>query len=119
MTSTTRRRPRRGTPILKILDAITGDDPRLRSAIQRQTRNVVFGEMIYAARVAAGLSQTQLAKLVKTTQSVVSRLEDADYEGHSLAMLQRIADALNCRLEVRLILPRSAKRRVPVTRSSP
>jgi len=118
MSSITRRRVRRGTPIQKILDHITGDDPRLRSAIRRQTRNLVVGEMIYAARVAAGLSQTQLAKLVKTTQSVISRLEDADYEGYSLTMLQRIADALTCRLEVRFVLLRSRKGRSVVTRSS-
>lgn len=38
-----------------------------------------------------------------TTQSVISRLEDADYEGHSLAMLQRIAEALHVRLELRFV----------------
>ncbi len=59
--------------------------------------------MIYEACTDAGLSQTQLAKLIGRTQSVISRLEDADYDGHSLAVLQRIADALHRRLEVRLI----------------
>ena len=34
------------------------------------------------------------------TQSVISRLEDADYEGHSLTMLSRIASALNQKLTV-------------------
>ena len=119
MTRNRRRRARLGTPAHEILDRITGDDPELREAIRHQKRDIVVGQEIYAARVAAGLSQTQLAKLVKTTQSVISRLEDADYEAHSLTMLQRIADALNCRLEVRLVLPRSRKRRVAVTRSSP
>jgi hypothetical protein len=56
---------------------------------------------------------------VKTTQSVISRLEDADYERHSLTMLQRIADALNCRLEVRFVLRRSRKGGMAATRSSP
>jgi transcriptional regulator with XRE-family HTH domain len=59
--------------------------------------------MILKAREAAQLTQAQVAKLVGTTQSVISRLEDADYEGHSLTMLQRIAEALNRRLEVRLV----------------
>jgi transcriptional regulator with XRE-family HTH domain len=44
-----------------------------------------------------------LAKRVGTTQSVISRLEDADYEGHSLEMLQRIAKAVNKRLEIRFV----------------
>ncbi len=50
-----------------------------------------------------GLSQKQLAKLVGTTQSVISRLEDADYSGHSLQMLNRIASVLHYKVEVRLI----------------
>lgn len=37
------------------------------------------------------LSQRELAKLVGTTASVICRLEDADYDGHSLSMLIRIA----------------------------
>ena len=40
---------------------------------------------------------------VGTTASVICRLEDADYEGHSLAMLRRIAAALNKRVEIRFI----------------
>jgi len=118
VTRTRRRRARLGTPALEILDRITGDDPALREAIRRQEGHIVVGQEIYAARVAAGLSQTQLARLVKTTQSVISRLEDADYEKHSLSMLQRIADALECRLDVRLVPLRSRKRRTAVTHSS-
>jgi transcriptional regulator with XRE-family HTH domain len=50
-----------------------------------------------------GLSQRQLAKLVGTPASVICRLEDADYEGHSLAMLNRIATALNRRVEIHFV----------------
>jgi transcriptional regulator with XRE-family HTH domain len=53
----------------------------------------------------AKLTQAQLAELIGTTQSVISRLEDADYEGHSLSMLQRIATALHTRLEIRFAAP--------------
>ena len=58
---------------------------------------------IYRLRQRAGLTQGQLAKLVGTTTSVISRLEDAEYQGHSLAMLRRIADALNKRVELRFV----------------
>lgn len=54
-------------------------------------------------RLAAGLSQRELARLVGTTASVVCRLEDADYQGHSLAMLRRIAAALKQRVEIRFV----------------
>jgi len=60
-------------------------------------------EMLYAARRAAGLTQNQLAQLVGTTQQVISQLEDADYDGHSLSMLRRIAKALHHRVEIRMV----------------
>jgi len=58
---------------------------------------------IYELREQAGLTQKRLAKLVGTTASVISRLEDSDYEGHSLTMLKRIAAAVNKRLEIRFV----------------
>jgi len=58
---------------------------------------------IYELRKKAGLTQAQLAKMIGTTASVISRLEDADYEGHSLAMLRRIAAALHKRVEIRFV----------------
>jgi transcriptional regulator with XRE-family HTH domain len=60
-------------------------------------------QSIYELRQHAGLSQTELAKRVGTTQSVISRLEDADYEGHSLVMLNRIAAAVERRVEIRFV----------------
>jgi len=58
---------------------------------------------IYELRKRAGLTQQQLAKIVGTTTSVISGLEDADYRGHSLAMLRRFASALNKRVELRFV----------------
>ncbi len=51
----------------------------------------------------ARLTQKQLASIVGTSPSVISRLEDADYEGHSMAMLRRIAAALNQRVELHFV----------------
>jgi ribosome-binding protein aMBF1 (putative translation factor) len=98
-----RRHPRKGTPASEVLDRITGSNAGVREAIRKQKLNVLVAEMIHDARTSAGLSQVQLAKLVGSTQSVISRLESADYEGHSLTMLQRIADALHRRLVVRMV----------------
>jgi len=100
----------------RILDRISGEDPKLREAIEEQKLNVRVAEMIHDARETAGLTQAELAKLVGTTQSVISRLEDADYEGRSLTMLQRIADALHRRLEVRLVPVGDKRRRTVLPR---
>ncbi len=88
---------------LKILDGVTGRDSSLRDTIARDRLNFRMAQMIHEKRCAAGLTQAQLAKLVGTTQSVIARLEDADYEGHSLRMLQRIAAALDGHLEVTIV----------------
>jgi len=58
---------------------------------------------IYELREEAGLTQERLAKMVGTTASVISRLEDSEYEGHSLTMLKRIAAALGKRVEIRFV----------------
>ena len=62
-------------------------------------------------RQRAGLSQRELAKRVGTTASVICRLESANYEGHSLALLRRIARALGHDVEVRF--PRAAAMEAP------
>ncbi len=41
--------------------------------------------------------------MVSAPASVICRLEDADYEGHSLPMLNRIAEAMNRRVEIRFV----------------
>lgn len=93
----------------KILDRVTGDDPELRELIAVESLNARVAKMIFDARTAAGLTQAHLAELIGTKQSVIARLEDADYEGHSLSMLRRIAEALGHRLEVSFA-PRRARR---------
>jgi len=53
-----------------------------------------------ALREEQGLSQKELAALVGTTQQQISRLESPSYEGHSLSMLRRVADALGAHVNV-------------------
>jgi transcriptional regulator with XRE-family HTH domain len=51
-------------------------------------------------RKKAGLSQKELAKKVGTSQQQISRLESPSYEGHSLSMLHRVAEALGAAVHV-------------------
>ena len=79
-----------------------GKPARLKG-LEEARANDEVARKIFGLRTKAGLTQTQLGKLVGTTASVICRLEDADYEGHSLAMLRRIAAALNQRIEIRFV----------------
>lgn len=68
-----------------------------------------LAEAVYTLRSEAGLTQRELAARVGTTASVISRLESADYQGHSLGMLNRIAAAVGKAVELHFVdLPRSA-----------
>jgi ribosome-binding protein aMBF1 (putative translation factor) len=94
-----------------ILARMAGDSPKLRRLTEKARINVAVAQLIYDARNKAGLSQAELAERVGTKQSVISRLEDADYEGHSLRMLQRIGTALGQSVQIRFLAPNKAARR--------
>ena len=93
------------TDATKILAEIAGHDSKRQQAFEEEVANREVAQRIYELRQHAGLSQAELARRVGTTQSVISRLEDADYAGHSLAMLNRIAAAVERRVDIRF-LPR-------------
>ncbi|PMB18386.1 helix-turn-helix domain-containing protein [Fischerella thermalis] len=87
---------------IKIIDRLTSSDPELEAMVAEASINALVAQLIYEARTSSGLTQKQLAELVGTKQPVIARLEDADYEGHSLSMLQKIAHALNQRVVIHL-----------------
>ncbi len=87
---------------LKIIKRMIKSDPELQQMVRESSINAQVSQIIYDARKQKGLTQQQLADLVGTTQSVIARLEDADYEGHSLSMLARIAAALNQKVEIKM-----------------
>ena len=62
-----------------------------RKTFGRTLHQIDLALLVREMREDAGLTQAELAKKVGTTQSVIARLEDAEYTGHSLTMLERIA----------------------------
>jgi DNA-binding XRE family transcriptional regulator len=97
-----RQRPKVNTDAVKILHGrYVQRKPKMKSLLIEERANVEIAQKLADLRIQARLTQQQLAKLVGTTPSVICRLEDADYEGHSLTMLRRVAAALNNLIEVR------------------
>jgi DNA-binding XRE family transcriptional regulator len=58
---------------------------------------------LLAARAKAGLTQDAVAERMGTTKSAVSRLEGAHKHKPSLSTLQRYAQAVGCKLQIKLI----------------
>lgn len=85
---------------IKILKKSVDDDSELQQLVGQERLNARVAQLIYDARQAAGLTQRELAARVGTQQPVIARLEDADYGGHSLKMLFRIASAVGQELEI-------------------
>jgi ribosome-binding protein aMBF1 (putative translation factor) len=84
-------------------DRYIGHDPKRIEEYEEEVFNAKIARKIYELRTKAGLSQRELAKKIGTTASVICRLEDSDYDGHSLSLLKRIADALDKRVEIRFV----------------
>ena len=82
-------------------------DPAFAARFERAGAAWDVALQISALRQRAGLSQKDLAKLLKTSQQQISRLESPGYEGHSLSMLRRVARVLNA--HVRVIFEREKK----------
>ena len=71
-----------------------------RKAFSRTLHQIDLALLVREMREDAGLTQSELARKVGTTQSVIARLEDAEYTGHSLTMLERIATACGIALKL-------------------
>lgn len=75
-------------------------DPEFAERFRRAGEAWDVALQIAALRQRAGLTQKELARLLKTSQQQVSRLESPGYEGHSLSMLRRVAEALHAEVHV-------------------
>lgn len=72
-----------------------------RKTLARTVPQIGLALLVREMREDAALTQAEIAKKVGTTQSVIARLEDPEYTGHSLTMLERIAAACGVALKLR------------------
>ncbi|MEN2738934.1 helix-turn-helix domain-containing protein [Microbacterium sp. X-17] len=87
-----------------------------RGAVSDERRDEVeqdlaLGQLVYDLRTAAGLSQRELAVRMKTTQSVISRLEEGGGARNRIDTLARLATALGRHLV--LSFPQEPAARTP------
>jgi len=79
------------------------NNPKRLKSLQRERTASLVAEQIYEIRTKLGMTQEQFARLTGMKQSVISRLEDADYNGYSLKTLEKIASSVKCHLEVNFV----------------
>ncbi|MBL8230919.1 MAG: XRE family transcriptional regulator [Bryobacterales bacterium] len=101
--SKNRKRKFESSTMQCLYERYIGDDPKSIESFEEEVLNAEIARKIYDLRTKAGLSQRELAKKVGTSASAICRLEDADYDGHSLSMLKRIAESLDKRVEIRFL----------------
>ncbi len=84
----------------ELMDKWYSNTPDWNEMVAEERVKLEVSQIIYDLRAEAGLSQEALAQLISSSQSIISRLENADYEGSALEMLLRICLALHKPLTV-------------------
>lgn len=89
--------------VQELYEELIGNDAAAQEEFEEGIVDIEAAQLLYVMRSKAGLSQRELARKVGTSASAINRLESADYDGHTVAMVRRIATALNQRLELRAV----------------
>jgi DNA-binding XRE family transcriptional regulator len=77
--------------------------PEMEKMLGEERQRRQLAAYIREMRESDGMTQAELAKKIGTTSSAISRLEDPDYDGHSLKTIRRIARALGLGVELTLV----------------
>jgi len=75
-------------------------DPEFRSEWEKNEAAYQITKAFIEARIKGKISQRELAKKAGTTQAVISRIENMSVSP-SIGLLQRIADSLGKKLEIK------------------
>lgn len=94
---------RRKDDLDRLEEKLLKQNPTLKEEFEKADRAWDIAFQIYDLRKKSGLTQTQLAKLVKTSQSNIARIESADYTGYTFKTLEKVTKALRAKLEIRIV----------------
>ena len=94
------RSKKRTKDAVELMDHWYGGDPEWDRMVIEEEIKARVGQIVYHLRTSADLSQTRLAKMTGVTQAMISKLENADYEGDYFGLLLRVCFVLHKRLDV-------------------
>ena len=76
----------------------------VKAEYERLKPEFEFLDQVLSARKAAGLTQADIARRIGTTQSAIARLESGSGKHlPSLSTLHKYANAVGCRVEIKLV----------------
>lgn len=75
-------------------------DEEFRKCYEEEGKRLNLGYKIAKLRETLGLTQSQLAQKVHTSQAAIARLENGNYSGYTLKTLEKIAAATGTHLEI-------------------
>ena len=78
-------------------------DPEVRKEYDDLKAEFQLAEEIIKARAKAKITQAELARRIGTKSTAISRLESPNYGKASISMLKKVAHALGCELQIRLV----------------
>jgi len=110
MASKRKKEPNTTDAVQILYDEFYKDHPKRLAALHRERLHAKMAQVIYELRTESGLTQRQLAEFAGTSHSQISRIEDSDYDGHSLTTLCKIAAVFGALVEVRF-RPTSPRRK--------
>ena len=88
--------------------------PEVKTEFKNARAEYAVLDKFLKIRVAKGFTQNQIAEKIGTTQSVIARLESGKSKhSPSIATLSRYAEALDCKLEIRLVQKLNSKSHNP------
>lgn len=84
--------------------------PERIASLQSEYLNSRIAAMIYNLRMSANMTQAEFARKLGTKASAISRIESSDYDGHSLKLLNKIADLFDAKIEITMVPAKSSQK---------
>jgi DNA-binding XRE family transcriptional regulator len=78
-------------------------DPEVRREYDALKAEFQLAEEIIKARAKARMTQAELARRIGTKSTAISRLESPNYGKASISILKKVAEALDCELQIRFV----------------
>lgn len=104
-------RTKKVSNVSELMDKWYNNIPGWDNMVAEEELKIEIGQQLYDLRERVGLSQTDLAKLIGTNQSIISKVENADYDGNSLSILTRVCAAMHTRMSVRIEIPPECRKK--------